>query len=472
MKQIRKISRNLFAYQSADKKWGAFNSLAFILIRPEWDDVKLNGYWVQIQKAGRFGIRNLKGAEVSSMRYNWIQEMKEGYAAVKEGESWQILNMAATANLPGDGYDFAQVISSEIAVVSRGKTYGVWSPASKSWILAPAYSMIRTSSDGKWLAMKTPQGLMAGFDCASRKYSAAVWDSLVVSDPVGQIRGFSKGKVSITAAPSFESGRMYDKVNLIGSGFALVDEGGKSGVVRNINESVLAVEFDKINSFRTVGAVLFSAQKAGLKSMYGEKGQLLSKEGYQEIYPCRNQIFIAKKDGKWGLVNEAGTWILEPKFDSVVAGVFLKDEADFPVVAYRKGKGALTNSVGFQLTDPMEGVWYSAGESSWILKKRNECRLFNNGGKPMGELVFELFLSFSEGTMAVKTNGKWGYMNHTGRLVIPAKFDDAFPTSNGLSYVKENNLWGILRKNGSWLVKPAGTAIETDPEGKRRLVIP
>ncbi len=472
MKQIRKISRNLFAYQSADKKWGAFNSLAFILIRPEWDDVKLNGYWVQVEKAGKSGIRNLKGAEVTPVKFHLIQEMKGGYAAVKEGDSWQILNMAATPNLPGDGYDFAHVVSSEIAVVSKGKTFGIWNPSAKIWVQSPAYSMIRLSLDGKWLELKTKDGLVAGFDCTSGKSSAPLWDSLSISDPFDQIRGFSKGKVSITSVPSFAQSRFYEKVELIGSGFAAVTEGGKSGVVRLGNESILPLEFDQIKSFRISSGWVFSGQKDGLQKIYGEKGQPLSKAGYQEIRPCRNQIFIAETEGKWGLVNEAGNWILEPKFDSVVTGVFLKDESDFPLVAYRKGKGALVNGSGSQLTDPMDGVWYYAGEGAWVLNKKNECRLFSNAGKTMGELVFEQFLIFKEGTMPVKSGGKWGYMNHSGRLVIPAKFEEALPTVNGLSYVKENNLWGILRKNGSWLVKPVGTAIETDSDGKRRLVFP
>ena len=472
MKQIRKISRNLFAYQSSDKKWGAFNSLAFILIRPEWDDVKLNGYWVQVEKSGKSGIRNLKGAEVTPVKFNSIQEMKGGYAAVKEGESWQILNAAAMPNLPAEGYDFAHVVSDQIAVVSKGKIFGIWNPTTKSWIVTPTYTMIRTSSDNKWLELKSKDGLAAVYDCISGKSSAPKWDSLAISDPANQMRGFSKGKVSITSVPSFEQSRFYDKVDLIGSGFAVVAEAGKYGVVRYKNESILPLEFDYIRTFRTTSGLVFSGQKEGLRKIYGEKGQPLSKDGYQEIRPCRNQIFIAQKDGRWGLVNEGGIWILEPKFDSVVAGVFLKDESDFPVVAYRKGKGALVNGSGSQLTDPMDGVWYSAGEGAWVLRKKNECRLFNNAGKAMGELVFEHFLTFSEGTMAVKSGGKWGYLNHSGRLVIPAKFEEALPTINGISYVKENSLWGILRKNGSWLVKPAGTSIEIEPDGKRRLVIP
>ena len=472
MKQIRKISRNLFAYQSPDKKWGAFNSLAFILIRPEWDDVKLNGFWVQVEKAGISGIRNLKGAEVTPVKFNQIQEMKEGYAAVKEGESWQILNTAATPILPGDGYDFAHVVSAGIAVVSKGKSYGIWNPSSKTWVLAPAYSMIRTSADCKWLELKTKDGLVAGFDCITGKFSAPQWDSLAISDPMSQIRGFSKGKVSITSVPSFEQSQFYYKVNLIGSGFATVNESGKSGVVRYRNEFILPLEFDMIRTFRTAAGMAFSAQKDGLKRMYGEKGQALTKTGYQEIRPCRNQIFIVETDGKWGLVNESGQWVLEARFDSVVSGVLIKDETDFPVVAYRKGKGALVNGSGSQLTDPMEGVWFSSGEGLWVLKNKSVCHLFNSTGKSMGDIVFDQFLPYSEGTMPVRSGGKWGYLNHSGRLVIPAKFDEALPTVNGLSYVKENNLWGILKKNGSWLVKPAGTSIETDPDGKRHLVIP
>ena len=59
---------------------------------------------------------------------------------------------------------------------------------------------------------------------------------------------------------------------------------------------------------------------------------------------------------------------------------------------------------------------------------------------------------FSEGLLAVKTDGKWGYIDKEGRFVIKARFDDALPFSCGLACVAIDEKYGYINTDGEIVI--------------------
>jgi hypothetical protein len=472
MRSVRKISRNLFAFQSNGKNWGAFNSLAYLLIRPEWNSLVLNGGLVQVEKDGLFGLRNLKGNEILPARFSYIQEFREGFSAVREKSSWQILNGKCEFILPEGSYEFTQVINGKVSIVSKGNSFGIWNPSSKSWVRQPEFAQIRASLDGLWLEAKTKNGPVLGFDCTSQKFGTELWDSLSVADPASQVRAYLNKKVCITQASGFEKGTFYDSIRRLSSGYLVCSESGQSGLFGNSGQMVLPLEYSDIQSFQTPSGLIFSIKKEGLEGISGPKGQILLPLRFQKVRPAKGPLFVVQLDSRWGLADPNGYWILENKYDSVATPVKVQDEIDFPMVVYKKGKGSLINSKGQVLAGPREGTWFSGEEGALFLKEGNSYSLWTSQGKPAGEIRFDQFLPFSEGTAPVLVQGKWGFVNHSGKLVIPARFEEVLPYKSGIAYAKENGFWGVLKKNGSWLVKPSGISVETNSDGKRHLVLP
>jgi len=471
MRKVQKFSRNLFAYESSEKQWGAFNSLAFILIRPEWSGIKLNGNLVQIEKEGLYGLRSLKGSEILPVKYSVIQDFTAGFASVKESSKWQIINSNGEFNLPEPNFDFAEVISQKVAIIGKENVFGVWNPLAKTWVLPLSYLSVRPSKDRTWLELHHSSGVV-GFDCLNLKLFTETFDSLAVSDPGVQIRGFFGKKIFITSSSKFQKGSGFDSVIPIASGYLICSREGKFGVIRNLDVAVLPFDYSKIEAFYTGSGMVFSVEKDRLSGVVGEKNQILLPLQFQKVLPAKNQLFIASADSKWGIVNSEGSWVTENKFDSILSPIKIQDLIDFPVIAWRKGKSALVGQNGSLLTNTEEGNWFYAGEASWVLRRKMSYTLWNNAGKQIGDLSFDSFLPFSEGNAPVFIQNKWGFINHSGRLVIAARFEEVLPYKSGIAYAKEGGLWGVLKKNGSWLVKPSGKSVEIDEQGKRHLVLP
>ena len=364
------------------------------------------------------------------------------------------------------------MVNEKLAIIGKKNKKGLWNLTSKSWVLPPTLTNARISNDNQWLEIKDSLGKAFGFDALRLQSSVVVWDSLSITDPISQLRGFSKGKVSITQGPEFAYGSFYEKVNLLENGFVKCSENGKWGIIRNQKESVLPFIYSEIIPFKTNAGYLFSIQQDQKEGAANEKGLILLPVSLEKVRPAKDLTFIARSESKWGVINQRGIWVVENKYDSIVALVKNKDEADFPLLAWKKGKSAMVNSKGMFLTEFMEGQWRNAGEGCFFLKSKESFSLWNTLGKPSGELRFADVNSFSDGKASVLVDGKWGFINPSGRLVIPARFEDVLPFQNGIGFAKEKGLWGVMKRNGSWLVKPIGTSVETDSEGKRRLVLP
>jgi len=472
MRQIKPVGRNLYCYQASDKNWGAFNALAYILVRPEWEALILNGNLIQTEKSGKSGLRDTRGAEIAEPKYQFIQTFQEGFAAVKEGSKWQILNSRGRPVLPFGDSDFANVVNSKLAILGKNKRFGLWNMVSKTWVVAPRLSSVRSSIDNTWLELKDSLGRAYGFDAQRLAQSMVSWDSLSVSDPGTQLRGYRKGKVSVSRTPEFACGSFFDQAFILGNGFVRCSENGKWGILKNQNETILPFVYSEIQPFKTASGYLFSIRQDQKEGLANEKGLLLVSLKYESVKPAKDQMVLARLNGKWGLLNAKEEWVVENKYDSLVAHTKRMDEADFPLFAYRKGKSAMVNAKGVFLHDFMEGKWIFAGEGTFFLFNEGVFSLWNGLGKPAGDLSFENALPFAEGKAPVQIQGKWGFINPSGRLVIPARFEAVLFFQKGIGYAKEKGLWGVMKNNGSWLVKPTGISVEVDSDGKRRLVLP
>ncbi len=139
---------------------------------------------------------------------------------------------------------------------------------------------------------------------------------------------------------------------------------------------------------------------------------------------ARGFLAGAKKDGKWGFINDKGEWIIQPAFDKVLP--------------FREGLAAA--NIGF-FFDPLDA---------------GNCR-----------------------------TGKWGFIDKTGKWVVEPRFDavesfqEGFARVNaGASYRAYQGItlmggkWGFIKKDGSWLIQPNDTLYTVFSEGYCAFKIP
>lgn len=470
IRRVKKVNRNLFIYQSAEQKWGMFNSLAFILIRPENQSVKYNAPYIEVEKDGKRGLRNLKGQEVTPNRFDEIGAFTEGYAAVREGQNWNVLNSRGQT-IFSEPLQSARVLSRDAILVKKSGLFGLYQPETKSWTLEAVYPGIAVSKDGNWLSL-SPTGNkgVQFFGLRSRQLESALFDSLSLSDPISSVRAYAGNQIRFLSQGK-PGPDVFQQAVPTGKISYLVKNEAGWGVWSPANPRLLTPAYEWVKAFRTKGELGYVAFKAGQLFWITASGQTKGTFAGDELLPCQDEQFLLRQKGKWGLADLKGNILLEARYDSVQSPVRLEDEIRFPVLVWRKGKGTLAGPKGL-LGEESSGKWLSAGEGLWFLKEDDQFQLINAQGKIQGELRFEEVRPFSEGNAEVKSAGKWGFINSTGRMVIPARFEDVMPYQNSIAYARENGKWGVLKKNGSWLVKPIGTGVELDEDGKRRLILP
>jgi hypothetical protein len=61
-------------------------------------------------------------------------------------------------------------------------------------------------------------------------------------------------------------------------------------------------------------------------------------------------------------------------------------------------------------------------------------------------------VSFSEGLLRVRNNGKWGFINTANQMVIPLGYDTVMNFEDGRAPVEKNGKWGYIDLSGTVVV--------------------
>ncbi|EPR72631.1 hypothetical protein ADIWIN_2368 [Winogradskyella psychrotolerans RS-3] len=148
-------------------------------------------------------------------------------------------------------------------------------------------------------------------------------------------------------------------------------------------------------------------------------GNIVIKAIYESAEMFSENHSAVEIDGKWGLINENGKYVIEPQFD------FL---------------GGLHNGL--------------------VSFRQNELIGFLDvSGKVIIEPKFHWVDEFSEELCVVSTDWKtdeprlYGYIDTTGTLVVDFKYQHALKFENGIGKVELNNLWGAVDKNGKEVIE-------------------
>jgi hypothetical protein len=471
MKQVFRLGKNLMGYQHQEGKFGAFNSLAYILIRPHYEEIALNDGLVQVKKEGLYGLKSSRGSDILECQFEFISPIKDGFLATRKNNKWALYNSSGLKVGPEGEYDAAQVLPSGLAWFGLDSETGVYDLKAKKWLIETGKKSIRLSASGLWLEVNENANVrLLWFQ--NRSLWKVEFDSLSIQDSGPVYRAYQNGKVCLTQFPKLEAGKWFDKIISTESGYFISCQQNKMGILNKDAKEVLVPEFDHLKASSGNNVTLFAGKKEGKKGLWNEAGKNLLPSAFLEIIPGIQKVHLARNEKGWGLVGEDGKVNFEARYDSILFLKREKDLADFPVLAFKKGKVKLLNQKCEELSEGEKTNWIYLGENAWKKGKTGEWQLFNNLGILQGNLNFEDIRDFSEGNAPAQKDDKWGFVDLFGKLVIPAKFEEVLPFQSGIAYARENGKWGVLKKNGAWLVKPIGTGVSTDGAGKRKLILP
>lgn len=309
----------------------------------------------------------------------------------------------------------------------------------------------------------------------------------------------------------------YDEITSLKSveGNLVVKKGDKVGLVNNLGQQIIPVEYNKIEplkeKYKNEYKIIGEDGKAGVISTSGTK---IIEPKYDDIkYINSAEIFAAKIDGKWNLINKKNE-VINKDYDD-----YTYVKGDYVIVRKGEKYGIITTAGEVKIEPTYEELTYAFSvyyiaklnskygvintentsvialeylnltylESKEILiadKTNTETVLFDSNltQKLVGIFVYEdnyikaringedKYYTYkfeekekkdvlSQNTLFVNKDvetGKYGFVDSQGNQVVKCTYDDAKEQNQyGYAAVKLNGLWGVIDKGGKQVLVPS-----------------
>ena len=241
------------------------------------------------------------------------------------------------------------------------------------------------------------------------------------------------------------------------------------GVVNKKGEVVVQPSFT-LASTDYDGGLLAVGEPDGGMGFVDKKGEIVIPMEYDRVLieewdefinnPTRYNLFgqvetgciPVKKNGKWGVIDRSGKWIINPQFDFIVADgeryLFRKD--------WRYGwcdeKGKYVINPQFKDAIPSEGYDLMAVKD----EESDEYGYIDKKGKWVIEPQYDKATPFlPSGVAFVYYKGEWGAIDRKGEWVINPQFSALFVVSDNLALVMDSGKKiGLINSKGEYVVAP------------------
>ncbi len=371
--------------------------------------------YIKAGAEGKFGLINKQGTVVMPFKYDdVIYDNESGLAAVLLNGKWGFADKKGNIKIKCEYDDVGLFGKSSLAPVLKEDKWGYIDRSGKI-VVECKYSTAKNFSDNG-LAAVTGDGKPYYINTNGKKAFETQYDMIGEFNDNGYAVVSAKEKFGIINLKGKEIVELkYDReFSIDKKGYAVVSNGEKYGVVNIKGENILPFEYDFV--MPTLAMYNSSEVKSGFSKAFFIifVNQLL--ESYNLFDD--NDVAIAVKDGKAGLVNSRGKTILEPKFEQIQV--------------YRESDVVL-------VSDGDKYMYYGI-----------DGKPLANGGK------FDKTNGFNNGLGVVVKDTKWGYIDKKGAFAIEPQFDAASGfAKNGLASVRKAEKWGYINKKGAFAIEPS-----------------
>lgn len=161
---------------------------------------------------------------------------------------------------------------------------------------------------------------------------------------------------------------------------------------------------------------------------------------------------IVANQGKGGLINKSGQYIVEPKYDyltfvsSRFIGVFngSLNEAGYPAA----GKYGVIDNTGKPVL-PQQYDQMGANSGVIFIVQNDKCGIADTiTGKILVPCEMEFIPRFYEGIAYYSKGGKYGYIKEGGKILTQPLYETAGDFSGGLAKVRQADKIGFINKAG------------------------
>ena len=239
----------------------------------------------------------------------------------------------------------------------------------------------------------------------------------------------------------------YDSISKVyGNDMYFLTENGVKKLVKADGSDVLTSGFDDIKQVlasQDNGVIFTKSDKNGIMNLSGD---VIINAEYEELKEAKLGIYIAKKDGKYGIINISNEQKVDFKYNSIT----YNEKADIYVAEDENYNNDVMNG---NLEVKITGILSELNVDKGYIKIRinNEYKYYNLKFEEKQETeIFTnrtLFLS--------KQDGKYGFVDNNGKVIVDYQYDDATEQNNyGFAGIKKDGKWGSIDTDGNIVQEP------------------
>lgn len=419
-----------------DNKWGVIDELGNIVITPSYaemiiipdskKDVFLCTYDIDYDNnTYQTKVLNSKNQEIFT-DYEQVEAVQNidknnnlWYEAnvlkVEKNEKYGIIDLSGKELLPCeyDSITALEGVKNSLKISKEGK-YGVANTEGKV-IVTPEYADVQgMGTDNK-----------EGFIVKSKDEKYGVVD-------------FSNSKILETK---------YDEIaKIYGNSFYVVKQNGNQLLVDKDGIEVLKSGFDEITAIlknAENGVIYKKNNKYGVMKTTGE---VTLGASYDELKETKSGILIAKKDGKYGVIDLENNSKVEFKYHAISydekADLYITEDENF-------NNEILDHTYSVKLTGILIDLDSEKGYLE--LRQNDEYKYYNFKFEEKKEA--DIFTSHT--LFLSKKDGKYGFIDKEGKVVVDYIYDDATSQNiYGYAGVKKDGKWGVVDNKGNLMQEP------------------
>ncbi|MBN2442525.1 MAG: WG repeat-containing protein [Spirochaetales bacterium] len=397
-----------------NNKWGFVSKNGRVVIKPAISAKSVGDYSLTgISFTTYDSYEILDGEEYtlrvqsSSLKYETIGSLSEGYARVYRNGLWGFINDKGR-EVVNPGFDEVSIFSGKLAGVKIDNKWGFIDTKGKI-VIGPIYDEVRPFQDMvAWVKLNNKYGYID------------------------------------TKGNSF-SGIIYEELSDYKEDYAVVKSGGKYGFIDKTGKVVIEIKFNFCDSF---SEGLAAVKENNLWGYIDKTGRMIIEPIYDEAGAFTDNIARVQVTNKYGFIDKEGKKVIDTRFE--YASTFSEG---FALVSKNQKYGFIDSS-GNIAVDIVYDYCYSFSEGRAVVNIDDKYGIIDTEEKFILKPEFNYINSFSEGFAAVKKGDKWGYVDRNGRYLVEPKFDYCYSFSKGKAEVTLVGKAGLLGKDGNYLMKP------------------
>lgn len=239
----------------------------------------------------------------------------------------------------------------------------------------------------------------------------------------------------------------YEAIEKVyGNDLYVVSENGKKEVIRKNGEVVISQGFDSIKAIlkeQNAGVIYTIGDKYGVMNLLGE---VKIEPIYESLEEAKQGIFIARKDGKVGLIDKDKKEILPFQYETVsyveIADIYIAEDTEFN-----------SNIINNNFETVQKGILteLNTEKGYFTLRQGEDYKYYNFKfeEKNVADILTSNTLYLS------KKDGKYGFINKNGEVIVEHQYDDAKEQNEyGYAAIKKDGKWGSINNKGEVVIEP------------------